>query len=68
MAKESFIKGKNPGIGKGETANLPKGVQESKYPKASHYPNSDIDDTMEGIDDVCSRTVSKASKHKSNQK
>ena len=68
MAKESFIKGKNPGIGKGEHSNMPKGVQEGTYPKASHYPTSDLDDTMDGIDDVCSRTVSRASKHKSNQK
>ena len=68
MAKESFMKGKNPGVGKSEHANMPKGEQQSTYPKASHYLTSDLDDTMDGIDEVCSKTVSRAAKHKSNQK
>jgi hypothetical protein len=55
--------------GKGEMANMPQEVKITKAPKCSYISNqSDMDDTMTGIDSVNGKSTSKASKHKSNQK
>ena len=55
--------------GSGQHANMPQEVKITTVPKCSYIENQrDMDDTMTGIDSVNKATVSKASKHKSNQK
>jgi len=53
--------------GKGNFANMPQDVKMKPYPKCS-YVSGEMDDTMKGIDSVKNSSVSKAQKHKSNQK
>jgi hypothetical protein len=67
MAK-GFAEGHNKGIGKGDYAGLPTEVIRSQYPKSKNYPDSELDDSMTGIDEVVDRCVGKATKHKSYQK
>jgi hypothetical protein len=69
MSKGSgFATGHKESVGKGAHANMPQETKIQNYPKGSSYPGGDMDDTMTGIDKVNSATVSRASKHKSNQK
>lgn len=65
---KGFATGHNESVGKGARAGLPGEVKMTDYPKGSHYPDSDLDDTISGIDKINSATSSRASKHKSNQK
>lgn len=54
--------------GKGDHANMPQEVKITKVPKCSYLSQEGMDDTMTGIDSTNSRSIGKASKHKSNQK
>lgn len=65
---KGFATGHNESVGKGSRAGLPEDVQFRDYPKDRYYPDSDLDDTMTGIDKINSATSSRASKYKSNQK
>ena len=53
--------------GKSNFANMPQDVKMTTYPKCQ-YVSGKMDDTMKGIDSVMNSSVSKAQKHKSNQK
>lgn len=56
-------------FGKDKTsfANLPQDVHMQQYPKQSTY-NSELDDTITGIDETIDHGVGKIKKHISNQK
>ena len=55
--------------GKGEHANMPQEVKITTVPKCSYIAGqSDMDDSITGIDSVSSKSTSKGSKYKSNQK
>lgn len=54
-------------IGDGEFANMPKEVKMQAYPKAHEYGPTDIDDTMNEIDDVQRRAHTTSKRHMSNQ-
>lgn len=54
------------GKDKSTFANLPQEPNHTQYPKQSSY-NSDLDDTMEGIDEAASRGVGKIRKNLSKQ-
>jgi hypothetical protein len=64
MAKKSM---ENFGHDKTSFANMPQDVHMSEYPKQDHY-NSELDDTMTGIDEVVEHGKGKIKKHISNQK
>lgn len=61
MKKESF--GKTSGF-----ANMPQEVIMKEWPKAKNYRDTELDDTIEGIDEVVGHSEGKLKKHISNQK
>lgn len=54
--------------GSGQFANMPQDVKMQAYPKASNYRGRPEDDTITGIDSVCQKSESTASRYLSNQK
>ena len=58
---------KDWGHDKSSFANMPQDVTMREFPKQSHY-NSELDDTITGIDEVVDHGVGKVRKHISNQK
>jgi len=60
MAKEKMS-------GKGEFANMPREVKMQAYPKSHEYGASDLNDTMEEIDQVNASAHKKARSHVSKQ-
>ena len=69
MAKKGgFPVGHEPGVGKGEFANLPQEKVMTSYPKPSSLGERDLDDSMTGIDSTMTGSVGKARKYVSNQK
>lgn len=61
------IEGHEPGIGKGQFANMPQDVYMNEYPKTRLTENEGIDDTMSEIDGVVSKSEGKRRKYISNQ-
>lgn len=70
MAKEKsgFVTGHQPGVGKGDFANMPQDKMMKSYPKAKSYRDTDLDDSMGGIDSCIGASENKARKYMSNQK
>ncbi len=70
MAKEKsgFVTGHQPGVGKGDFANMPQDVKMASYPKAKAYKDTDLNDSMSGIDSAIGMSENKARKYMSNQK
>ncbi len=66
--KGGFPVGHEPGVGRGDFANLPQDVKMTAYPKAKTLGERDLDDTLTGIDEVMTRSEGKARKYVSNQK
>jgi hypothetical protein len=52
---------------KSSHANLPTEPHISEFPKSPHI-NSDMDDTITGIDETITRSIGKAKSHPSHQK
>jgi len=65
MAKSSSMK--EWGKDKSSFSNLPQDTHHVEYPKQGQY-NSELDDTMTGIDEVKSHGEGKIRKYLSNQK
>lgn len=57
---------KDFGHDKKSFANLPQDVTMKEFSKISHE-NSELDDTIEGIDETIDKSVGKSKKHLSNQ-
>ena len=66
--KSGFVTGHQPGVGKGDFANMPQQVDMRAYPKARSYRDTDLDDTIDGIDKVIDMSENKSRKYMSNQK
>lgn len=69
MAKDkaSFRDGHDEQIGMGEFANMPKDVMMSEYPKVRHA-SGDMDDSINGIDEVQDEGAARRKRFMSNQK
>lgn len=65
MAKHSSLK--NFGHDKTSVANMPQEVHQQEFPKCD-YIHSDLDDSIEGIDQVVEHSKGKAKKTLSYQK
>lgn len=63
----SRMEGHDEGIGKGEHANMPKDVYTGEYPKTRLTMNEGIDDSMNEIDMVVSKSEGKRRKYLSQQ-
>jgi hypothetical protein len=59
---------KDFGKQKNNFSNLPQEAVMKKYPEKSNVSDSDIDDSMSGIDKSINSSVSKVKSHKSYQK
>ena len=64
----SFVEGHDPMEGRGDFANMPQDVKMHPFPKPGHYEDPDLDDTIDGIDEVMSQGTSQAKRYLSNQK
>lgn len=63
------IEGHEPGIGKGQFANMPQDVYMNEYPKSTRLTTDErIDDSMTDVDNVTDRAEGKRRKYFSNQK
>jgi hypothetical protein len=63
------MKEKSTGFGHDKTsfANMPQDVHMTAYPKSPHI-NTEMDDTIKGIDDTASGSIAKVRKNLSHQK
>lgn len=70
MAKKEsgFVVGHSPSVGKGDFANMPQDVKMQSYPKSPYYMDSDLNDSMTGIDEVNYKAEVRSRKFLSNQK
>jgi hypothetical protein len=68
MGSMKRVEGKDPGIGKGEFAGMPKDVKMAPYPKSGHKGDAQMDDTMVGIDGCINQADGRRNKYVSNQK
>lgn len=68
MARKGFVTGHDEHIGRGDYAGMPRDVRMEEYPPYRRSEDGMIDDTMVGIDEVCTKSEGKRSKYLSNQK
>lgn len=66
--KGGFVEGHEPGVGKGDFANLPREVVMKEYPRNRMHPGARLDDTISDIDAIQSDSVSELQRRLSNQK